>query len=261
MKYFVVSDVHGFFTPLISTLNSNNFDEDNPEHKLIVCGDLMDRGNEAYELQEYILRLLEKNRVILIRGNHEDLVLEMLGNYESKYAPNNSIAYSHHYYNRTIHTMLDLTGMDFYEALFNPSAFVDKAYKTPFIKDIIPKTINYFETDNYIFVHGWIPCAFDNMPNHYKIGRKYNYNPKWRLAAESDWERARWLNGMDCAMMYNIIEPNKTIICGHWHCSYGHENFESGSKNDYSPFKSEGIIAIDACTARSGKVNCLVIED
>ena len=30
---------------------------------------------------------------------------------------------------------------------------------------------------------------------------------------------------------------------------------------DFSPFYSEGIIAIDACTAVSGRVNCIVIED
>ena len=30
---------------------------------------------------------------------------------------------------------------------------------------------------------------------------------------------------------------------------------------DFSPYYGPGIIAIDACTAFSGKVNCLVIED
>ena len=29
----------------------------------------------------------------------------------------------------------------------------------------------------------------------------------------------------------------------------------------YEPYYDDGIIAIDACTVRSGKVNCLVIED
>ena len=31
--------------------------------------------------------------------------------------------------------------------------------------------------------------------------------------------------------------------------------------SDFKPFKSDGILAIDACTALSGKVNCVVLYD
>ena len=63
-----------------------------------------------------------------------------------------------------------------------------------------------------------------------------------------------------------VIEKNKTIICGHWHCSYGHANYENkggefDDDSDFTPYYSDGIIAIDACTAVSGKVNCIVIDD
>jgi len=30
---------------------------------------------------------------------------------------------------------------------------------------------------------------------------------------------------------------------------------------DFSPYSAPGIIALDACTARSGIVNCIVVED
>ena len=61
-------------------------------------------------------------------------------------------------------------------------------------------------------------------------------------------------------------EPGKTIVCGHWHCSYGHASIqgkgdESGPFADYSPYYNEGIIAIDACTVISRKVNCIVLEE
>lgn len=36
---------------------------------------------------------------------------------------------------------------------------------------------------------------------------------------------------------------------------------EIGEKADFSPFYSDGIIALDACTALSGIVNCIVLED
>ena len=70
---------------------------------------------------------------------------------------------------------------------------------------------------------------------------------------------------MDAARA-GVIEDDKTIICGHWHCSYGHSNFEGrgsefGEDADFSPYYGKGIIALDACTARSKKVNVIVVED
>ena len=44
MRYYVVADTHGFFTEMIDALNEKGFFEDNEPHKLIVCGDLLDRG-------------------------------------------------------------------------------------------------------------------------------------------------------------------------------------------------------------------------
>ena len=76
MKYYVVADVHGFFDELKLALTEKGFFTDTEPHKLIVCGDLFDRGKQATELQEFILDLLAKDEVILIRGNHEDLMLE-----------------------------------------------------------------------------------------------------------------------------------------------------------------------------------------
>jgi hypothetical protein len=71
---------------------------------------------------------------------------------------------------------------------------------------------------------------------------------------------------MELACKYSIIEPNKTIVCGHWHTSYGHSFIdhscsEWGKDADFSPFSAEGILAIDASTPDSLTVNCVVIED
>lgn len=63
-----------------------------------------------------------------------------------------------------------------------------------------------------------------------------------------------------------IIEPGKTIVCGHWHCSFGHSRYENdGGEFDrnpnFTPYYGNGIIALDACTPISHKINCIVIED
>ena len=112
------------------------------------------------------------------------------------------------------------------------------------------------EKQHYVFTHGWIP----SIPNRDK---SYSYISSWREADREQWNRARWFNGMDAAQ---TADENKTIVCGHWHTSYGHSKYEHkgtefGEDADFSPYYGPGIIAIDACTAFSGKVNCLVIED
>lgn len=62
------------------------------------------------------------------------------------------------------------------------------------------------------------------------------------------------------------VQNDKTIVCGHWHASYGHAVIEGigpefGVGAIFAPYYGNGIIAIDACAAYSGFENCLVIED
>ena len=74
------------------------------------------------------------------------------------------------------------------------------------------------------------------------------------------------LGVLDHKITINVIEDGKTIVCGHWHASYGHSKIhrkctEFGPDAIFAPFNDKGIMALDACTAHSGFVNCVVIED
>lgn len=260
MKYYVVADVHGFFTELKTSLVENGFFEDKEPHKLIICGDLFDRGNEALELQTFLLDLLKKDEVILIRGNHEDLFIELVEN-ANKWMTS-AVMSTHHWSNGTVDAVLQLSGQDLTSSILNPKTFIQKAKNTPFYKTILPVMKNCFETEKYIFVHGWIPCdalGYGGQAN------RYIYRENWRESDQTDWNFARWYNGMEAARQ-GVIEHNKTIVCGHWHTSYGHAKIEGscsefGDDADFSPFYSKGIIALDACTAHTHKVNCIVIKD
>ncbi len=263
MRYYVVADVHAFYSEFISALTEKGFFEDNKPHKLIICGDLLDRGKEAVKVQNFILDLIARDEVILIKGNHEDLVLELLEHAYRYFEDKFSVYCSHHWHNGTIDSLTQLTGLSVNDALEDTAKFVEKARKTPFVDKIIPEMIDYYETANYIFVHGWIPCKF------YRSDGKYvfvSYQSDWRQADSERWKVARWANGIKCACNRKITEPYKTIVCGHYHSSYGHYKYggateEFGEGADYSPYIAEGIIAIDACTALSGKVNCIVLDD
>ena len=61
MKYYVTADVHGFYSILHNALEEAGFFAETEQHKLIVLGDLFDRGMEAPELQEFILTLMEQS--------------------------------------------------------------------------------------------------------------------------------------------------------------------------------------------------------
>ena len=73
MKYYISADIHGFYTDFHKALDETGYFSVPEPHKLIILGDIFDRGQEAVEMQRFILELLEQDAVILIRGNHEDL--------------------------------------------------------------------------------------------------------------------------------------------------------------------------------------------
>ena len=250
MKYYVTSDIHGFYTPFRDVLTRAGYFEDAEPHKLVIAGDLFDRGGEAVERQDFILGLLENDEAILIRGNHEDLFAELV-------TTDHGLPYSHHLSNGTYDTALQLTRINKQQAILNPLAFARAARETPYYKTILGSMVDYYETKSFIITHGWIPCVSDGNGALAYVGN-------WRNASRREWRQARWLNGMDAVR--TVREDDKTIICGHWHTSYGHSKYEGkgsefGEDADFSPYIAPGVIALDGCTAHSGIVNCIVIED
>ena len=253
MRYYVTADVHGYFSELKDALADKGFFEDQNPHKLIVCGDLYDRGTEALELQTFILDLLDKDQVILIRGNHEDLTMNLLNNWHRR-----SYLQSHHHTNGTIDTLCQLTRASIRDLFTDNENVGRKFLKDPYIQTIIPAMVDYYETDHYIFTHGWIPCTpisiASNQMEHVPVA-------DWRNADKIMWDKARWINGIEAAHA-GIIEPGKIIVCGHWHCSFGHSRYENdGGEFDnnpnFAPYHGNGIIALDACTPVSKKVTAL----
>lgn len=262
MKYYIVSDIHGYYTHLKNALAEVGFFEENKPCKLVVCGDLLDRGAEVIPLIEFMLQLAEQDKLIYVLGNHEELLVQCLQYIAAGGVYDVASGMSYHYRNKTWDTILQISGMNESEACNNSDELIRRVMCSPFYDTLLPSCVDYYETSHYIFTHGYIPCFKEGeIPNV-----KYSYNPEWRNADISEWHDARWFNGMDIACNHRVTEPNKTIVCGHWHVSYGHSQIEHsgsewGENANFSPFRAEGILAIDACTTRSARVNCIVIED
>ena len=100
MKYFIVSDIHSFYTELKRALDKAGFNKRNKDHTLIVCGDVFDRGSETVELYKFLISI-PKKRCILIKGNHELLYEELL---------EKSFPESHDFSNHTVDTFCQIAG-------------------------------------------------------------------------------------------------------------------------------------------------------
>lgn len=243
MKYFIVTDIHGFYNEMIDSLKECGFDSKNPNHTFVSLGDLLDRGDQPLECLNFVNSL---ERKILIRGNHEDLMEEALARGEFL---------MHDIHNGTFATAVLLSNST---QLFD---IIDKMEHNKPYNDYIASTVDYAEVGRVVFVHGWIPA-------NQKFSGGYTYLPNWRDASHTAWKAARWYNGMDL-WSQGVYDPDRTILCGHWHCSYGHAKFEKdrvefahndNEIEDFSPFCGTGIIALDTCTAYTHDVNCVVYD-
>lgn len=252
-KYFVTSDVHSFFDELMVALNEKGFDEDNRDHILCVCGDLFDRGPKTVELFDFVKSLRKQGRLIYIRGNHEDLLFDCMDELKRGQIPS-----SHHRYNKTVKTICQFCNEHEW-IIYEPLWRKDICETMQPVLDFIDKyAVDYAEIGNFILTHGWVPC--------------YQGLDDFRNATQEDWKRARWDNGMEMWKNPKCRVEGKTVIVGHWHCSYGwswidqkYKEFPTPShkhfKYSFQPWIKDGIIALDACCAHSGKLNCIVIEE
>lgn len=261
IKYFVSSDIHSYFENWMMYLNRAGFELNNPEHKIIVCGDLFDRGDESVKCFEFVKELSKQDRLVYVRGNHEDLLFDCVREIGRRFDISR-----HHISNGTLKTVSQITDVNFYDLLcncYNSSEFDSKMNEL--LEFIDTTAVDYFELGDYIFVHGWVPCDSPDT-NMYHARKKVTLAPKdtW----SDKWNSARWLNGMDC-WNQKAIPDEKTVVCGHWHTSWGHfkfhghkEEFPSlsikNARKSFEPFIEDGIIAIDGCTAYTGLVNVLV---
>ena len=250
-KIFAISDIHGFYTEMIESLKESGYDEDNPEHLLIVCGDKFDRGKESVKVFQYLKRLMDKNKAIILRGNYLAFIENFLE------GSNDPFNYINNGLNETIadfwHRTAPFESWCALEgncelSIENYSKWAEIARKDinkeyPELLPWIKSLPYYYETNNYIFTHGMIDGqCFD----------WHNPNISWY---ECTWAKPRDFNN-------SIVNTNKKVVVGHINCGllrslYGYD------ENDNSIFeRPDGkVIGLDTCTVLTHKVNVLVLED
>ncbi len=224
MKYFVVSDVHGCAGILKKTLESGGYDPENPDHMLVCCGDFFDRGTENFEVLKFFERLPRK---IMIKGNHDERLLEIL---------NTGKLIEHDALNGTFTTIEEFFGKYTTISLDEPLDFSGSTGTVRRLTEFIGEMVDYYETENYVFVHGWLPI------------NKGTVVSDWRKASPDQWHAGRWTSWVNGSEMPGRNEV-KTVVCGH---------YPVWSQGMYY---GEGFIAIDAGTVATGRMNLLVISE
>lgn len=291
MKYFCCSDTHGHYYQWIRDLKEAGYDKDNSNHCLIVLGDIFDRGRQPLEIYNF-LRSIPKERRILVRGNHEVLLRDLV---------NKGYAENHDFHNGTYQTLWDIAQKDeekwihdYYKNLnkytFGTSEYNeyrDKEwkkrekflYKGSKIKEIIDwiysdEWVNYYETKDYIFVHSWIPVQEHidwQKTMSYGIPVRTGpdtYREDWRDATQQEWEDAMWGCPWKKAKA-GLNKTDKTIVCGHWHTSDFFNNLKNKNNtkkydlynNPIFKSKRYKLIGLDACTTITLLVNIFVFEE
>ena len=76
MRTIIIGDVHGCYDELIALLQKVRYRA--KKDRLIMLGDLMDRGPYSYEVLQWAIRHKKKNpdTFFMIRGNHEQMLVE-----------------------------------------------------------------------------------------------------------------------------------------------------------------------------------------
>lgn len=183
MNFFVVADVHGHKDRLDLLLKHWNPDNE----KLIFVGDLMDKGPDSLGVILTAMKLKEEYGAEVIGGNHEDLFLNFLRDYED---PFDAQFYFNQGGDRTLYSFFDKN----VSYLYTPEKIV-QLLNTGFANEIdfIKNLPDYYETEHFLFVHAGV----DFQQKHWKDTKPADFR----------WIREKFI--------YKPNTTDKTIVFGH----------------------------------------------
>lgn len=235
MKYFVVSDIHGYYDVLVNCLNNSGYNEKNSKHKLIIIGDMIDRGPQSKEVLEYAYRLYKENKAVVILGNHDNFLLEFFkGNFERVL-----FNFDRNGHKKTFDSLLN---REFDREEDFKETRLDLIGKYSHLYDFLLELPLYFELGDYIFVHG----AIDSNLEDWRIDTVRNFT----------WNYMHLMEPL----------PGKTIVVGHTQAvrvRTKEKNLDILYKESPDMFDilyGNGTIHIDGSVMTTKNINVLIIE-
>ena len=251
MRYFVFSDPHGDFEALLTAITEMGYDAFNSQHQLVGCGDYFGRAaqsnSDCFNIWQYLVSPHHVNKPICIRGNHESILIDAI---ERRQLTEVDIYNGEH---NTFASFLECypnqVKYDCYLQFDAAKAMINVGFY-----DWLKSLPWYFETEHYIFTHGFVPLIY--LTRGIELSDFNDY----------DWERASWSKTPDDIRYLDTqgFESPKTIVFGHWRAKELNERFAGKWEEvdgEIYVDKERKLIGLDTTTALSYKVGCIILED
>lgn len=171
-KIYAIGDVHGCHAQLTTLLTALSI---GPDDTLIFLGDVIDRGVDSKGVLDTILHYQSLCQVVLIKGNHEEMMLGAV--HEREY----------------LKYWLKFGGVETLQS-FDVSTDLQGLKQIPFeYFKLLKSAVDYYETAEFIFCHA------TPLP-HLTMDKQSDEGLRWRFIPP---------DGQDAHC------TGKTIICGH----------------------------------------------
>lgn len=219
MRTIIIGDIHGCFAEWMCLLQKVQF---NPENdRLILLGDLIDRGKDSYSVYKKAVSLCEemKERCIILRGSHEKMLLDNSRKIKDRF-------------------LWNLVGKrtSIRSFIQNGESLYDNT------KWFAENTVLYYETDTFRCVHAAI--RHENLSKNdehtllinHSLTRKNLYNGKLTITGHIHLKEPTWYDGSG--------GKGQKLP---YHC--------------YMPLPDNGIICLDTGCAEGNKLTAMVIQD
>ncbi|MGN0813786.1 MAG: metallophosphoesterase family protein [Candidatus Coproplasma sp.] len=251
MKYFVFSDVHGDCNALMKAVKEYGYQPENSNHTLVSCGDNFgraDTGEGSKGIFDYLTSPIHKNPPVCLMGNHELILKDILF---KRFLSVTDIANGEH---KTVYSFLGMKPEEQELTAYD----IDYVSRSNLMNWLLSRPY-YFETDNYIFLHGFLPFDWESTQF---------ITDNFDKVSEELWKNACWSQTPAMIDAFSTFYPDgidKRIVFGHWHNQQLREVFEPivDYENRHSIWKNEKLklVGLDCCTVLSHRVEMLVVED
>lgn len=202
-RTLIITDIHGCLDEARELLSKMRFDE--ASDTLICLGDTIDRGPQIYETFEYLRGLKERmgSRCILLRGNHEQMMLDA--------AAEGGRSKALWYYNSG-----EKTVYSFLHHKHRFQEFLDWYEEMPL----------YFQTDRFICTHASLlnPDPEKNEPETLLWGRSTDYEGKLVLTGHTPYRNPLYFKGEHYGRIQEdvwTVLPETGMIALDTGCVYG----------------------------------------
>lgn len=207
MRTIIVGDIHGCYEEFCLLLARLRFDESCD--KLIVLGDIMDRGPDSFHVYQKARELSRAmgERFVLIRGNHDQMFINASKSRDNKF---------HWYCNGAKRTV---------DSFKRNHGDIDEC------RDFLLTTPLYYETDEFICVHAGARNRpmneqdADTLLWDRQILEEYLYDGKLLIAGHTPLQNALFISSTGLRLELRdgkkLALPKKGYICLDTACVFG----------------------------------------